>query len=198
MRLEDKYFEEAFREANIQQKIEELRKEGYRVTKDEFFDLIATKEGSKKAYEFKFRNINNRKNDMKKLLQRAKQIDAQLNIVYMLRPTRDSIEFDGLGELIQRYLYDNFPDVLDELSTHTHIEEVYIESITDICLKKAVIQVTGEASISVSLQYGSDREQEEEDENIAFTFPMNYIAMVGWNYEVIDMEYEIDVDAFYE
>ncbi|MDD6658168.1 MAG: hypothetical protein PUE95_12890, partial [Lachnospiraceae bacterium] len=140
----------------------------------------------------------NQRNDMERLLQKAKQIDAELMVVYMLYPTRDTIEFDDLGELMLEYFGDNFPDELDELSTHTRLEEVYIESITDIHLDEKMIEVTGEASLSVSLQYGSDREQEEDDEDMEMTFPMDYTATVNWNREIVAIDYEIDTDRFYE
>lgn len=106
------------------------------------------------------------------------------------------LEFDDLGELMLEYFCDNFPDELDELFTHTRLKEVYVESITNICLDEKMIEVTGEASLSVSLQYGSDRDQEEDDEDMEMTFPMDYSATINWNREIAKIDYEIDTDKY--
>lgn len=193
MRLYDKYLDEAYREASIKQKKEELEKEGYQVSPDQFFDLYAERAGAKRVYEFKYRNGDRRNSEMEKFLQKAKEIEAEPIVVYMLRPNRDSIEFDELGELILEYFMDNFPSDLDELSSHTRLSEVYIETITDIHLTERWIEVKGEASVTVSLQYGSDREQEDDDEEELLELPMTFEAIVNWSREIEELEYEFDM-----
>lgn len=193
MRLYDKYLDEAYREASIKQKKEELEKEGYQVSADHFFDLYAERAGAKRVYAFKYRNGDRRNSEIEKFLQKAKEIEAEPIVVYMLRPNRDSIEFDGLGELIMEYFMDNFPSDLDELSSHTRLSEVYIETITDIHLTERWIEVKGEASVTISLQYGSDREQEDDDEEELLELPMTFDAIVNWSREIEELEYEFDM-----
>ncbi len=193
MRLNDAYLEAAYREASIKQKKEELEKEGYQVSTDSFFDLYAERAGTRRVYEFKYRNGDRRNSDMEKFLQKAKEIEAESIVVYMLRPNRDSIEFDELGELIMGYFIDNFPSDLDELSSHTRPIEVYVETITDIHLTERWIEVKGEASVTVSLQYGSDREQEDDDEEELLGLPMTFDAIVNWSREIEELEYEFDM-----
>ncbi|MBD5456782.1 MAG: hypothetical protein HDR23_10040 [Lachnospiraceae bacterium] len=193
MRLNDVYLEAAYREASINQKKEELEKDGYQVLADPFFGLYAERAGARRVYEFKYRNGDRRNSDMEKFLQKAKEIEAEPIVVYMLRPNRDSIEFDELGELIMGYFMDNFPSDLDELSSHTRPIEVYIETITDIHLTERWIEVKGEASVTVSLQYGSDREQEDDDEEELLGLPMTFDAIVNWSREIEELEYEFDM-----
>lgn len=197
MRLDDKYLEMAYVEANIRQKTDELQKKGYQVIDDQFFDLLVEGKGEKLAYEFKYRNGGNRRLQIGKLMEKAEEIGAELIVVYMARPDRDTIEFDELGSIIEEYFSVNFPEDLDVLSTHTRITEVYIESITNICLLEKNIQLSGEASVTVSLQYGSDRDQEEDDEE-SWTFPMGYDITMNWNKDILDMDYNIDTDSFYK
>lgn len=193
MRLNDAYLEAAYREASIKQKKEELEKEGYQVSHNQFFDLYAERAGVRRVYEFKYRNGDRRNSDMEKFLQKAKEIEAEPIVVYMLRPNRDSIEFDELGELIMEYFMDNFPGDLDELSSHTRLSEVYIETLTDIHLTERWIEVKGEASVAVSRQYGSDRGQEDDDEEEILELPMTFDAIVNWSREIEELEYEFDM-----
>ena len=192
MRLNDRYLDIAYAEANIRQKADELIRDGYRIIPDSSFDLLVEKNDQKRVYEFKYRNGDSRNLKLEKISKKAEEIGAELIVVYMLRPNRDSIEFDDLGELIMEYLMDNFPGDLDELSSHTRLHEVYVEAITDISLTETDITIKGEASVTVSLQYGSDREQEEDEEEESMTLPMEFEASMNWNREITDMDYEID------
>lgn len=192
MKLDDRYLDIAYAEANIKQKAEELIRDGYRLIPDSPFDLLVEKNGHKRVYEFKYRNGDRRTLKLEEIRKRAEKEGAEFIVVYMLRPNRDSIEFDDLGELIMEYFTDNFPSDLDELSSHTRLSEVYVEAITDISLTERDITIKGEASVTVSLQYGSDREQEEDEEEECMTFPMDFEASMNWNREITDMDYEID------
>lgn len=193
MKLDDMYWDIAYAEANIKQKADELKRDGYRRIPDSSFDLLVEKDGHKRVYEFKYRNGDRRDIQLEEIRKRAEKEGAEFIVVYMLRPNRDSIEFDDLGELIMEYLMVNFPGDLDELSSHTRLSEVYVEAITDISLTERDITIKGEASVTVSLQYGSDREQEEDEEEESMTLPMDFEASMNWNREITDMNYEINM-----
>ncbi len=128
-------------------------------------------------------------------MEQAEKIEAEPIVVYMSVPGKDSIEFDDLGEIIQDYLIVNFPSELDELSTHTRLSEVYIERISSIRLEENII-IEAEASVCVTLQYGSDRDNEgEEDEYM--TFPMEFEAELDWTRQLVGLDYQINTESFF-
>lgn len=195
MRLNEKYLYQAYANAAIKQKEEELKNEGYTICSCKEFDLLAEKDDKRKAFEFKFRGGSSEPNKIMQFIETAEKINADPIVIYMSVPGEDTIEFDDLGEFLQEYLVDNFPDSLDELSTHTRIEEVYIERILSIRLEEKCIMVEGEASLGVELQWGSDREN--EDDNMYMTFPMEFKAEFTWEREIVDVDYCINTESFY-
>lgn len=197
MVLRDEYLYKAFEAAAIEQKRDELKEKGYRVSCDKGFDLLAQKDEQLKAFEFKFRGDNRNSDTVLEFMERAEQKGAEPIVIYMSAPGRTSIEFDDLGEIVYEYLSNHFPEELDALSTHTRLEEVYIERIGAINLMEKNIFLKADASVCVTLQYGSDRENEGEEEDY-MTFPMEFEAEFSWERSLVNLEYQINTESFYE
>lgn len=202
MVLESKYLIEAYRNAMIKQLSEKLEAEGYKITFEKSFDLKAIKNNIIKVYEFKFRNssktIYENEEMVNNFINRAKEIGAEPIVIYMSSPNKANIEYNDLGHKIMEYLIDNFPDELDELSTHTSIEEVYIEQIYNISIDN-VIHLDGDATICVILQYGSDSDSDDEDDDEStMSFPMDFSVVINWNETIEELAYNINTESFYE
>ena len=79
------------------------------------------------------------------------------------------------------------------------IEEYF--KINSIEIERDEIHVACNGSVSVSLQYGSDSEQ-EDDEPFIMSFPFEFVGTLKYeddSYHVIDCDtIEVDTDAFYQ
>lgn len=87
-------------------------------------------------------------------MQLAKEIGAEPILLYVPMPGQSEIVFDSLGDKIHEYLLNDFPAELDRLSTHTRIQEVCVERVQRIELCEDLIELEGDATNTVSLQYG--------------------------------------------
>ena len=102
---------------------------------------------------------------------------------------------EKVRELLLDYLMNNTPSDLDELSTHTSIEDVADVAISSTVANGAEVNITGTATVEVELAYGSDREREDEDasdEQFEFTFD---IVVEGEAIKSANLEF--DTSSFY-
>ena len=122
---------------------------------DTFFDIYAEKGDDKRVYELKIGKNKIQKKQFVLLQEQAKKIGAKLFVVYLELPQSKNIQFEGIEKLIFEDLISNFPSELDELSTHTTIDEVYDVDIDSIIISNDVIKMEGSGTISIDLQFGS-------------------------------------------
>lgn len=85
---------------------------------------------------------------------------------------------------------------MDEVSPHTSIEEVYIEHIHNISIDD-VIHLDGDATICVNLHYGSERDDDDEDES-SMSFPMDFSVEINWEETIESINYTLNTESFYE
>lgn len=92
------------------------------------------------------------------------------------------------------YLINNLPNELDELSSHTGVDEVADVDIDEIELNSdGAINVTGSAVVTVSIQLGSDSDN-KGDENMHSTFPFTFKLALEWNKKwLIEESEDIDI-----
>ena len=116
-------------------------------------------------------------------------------------PEPKKIDFNGLEGILYNYFIDEFPSELDALSTHTRMDSIHDVCINSIEIGGGEVRLACNGSVSVSLQYGSDSEQEDEEPFI-MSFPFEFEGTLKYEengYSVIDCEMlEIDTDAFYQ
>ena len=127
-------------------------------------------------------------------------IGAEAFIVYLTPLKEKTIEFEDLESKILGYIVEeDFPAELDSLSTHTSIKSIYIDSINSISISETSINISGDATISVSLQYGSNSDLQNGDgDESSESFPMTFDADLDCNLNIIKCQYEIDTDDFYK
>lgn len=167
-------------------------------------DLYAYKGDEKRIYEFKYykntSSINTKKSNLKTIKKYAETIGAEAFIVYLTPLKEKTIEFEDLESKILGYIVEeDFPAELDSLSTHTSIKSIYIDSINSISISETSINISGDATISVSLQYGSNSDLQNGDgDESSESFPMTFDADLDCNLNIIKCQYEIDTDDFYK
>lgn len=160
------------------------------------FDILAIRGNEKKVYEVKTRGSIKKDRDVAHFMQLAKEIGAEPILLYVPMPGQSEIVFDSLGDKIHEYLLNDFPAELDRLSTHTRIQEVCVERVQRIELCEDLIELEGDATITVSLQYGSDQETIGEAEDCQ-SFPIRFTAAVEWNQELTNLNCDINTSDFY-
>ena len=159
-------------------------------------DLFAKKGDEKRLYEFKYHKTHNdiksKKSAIIEKKKYAEVIGAKFLVVYL--------EFEDLESKILGYIVEeDFPEELDSLSTHTSIKSIYIDSINSISISETSINISGDATISVSLQYGSKSDLQNGDgDESSESFPMTFDADLDCNLNIIKCQYEIDTDDFYK
>ena len=110
------------------------------------------------------------------------------------------IEFDGLEGVIMQFFVEDFPDELDELSTHTRLEAVDSVAVDVIKIYGQDIVLKCSGQVTVSLQYGSDGEQ-EDGPIPTMSFPFEMEGTISWKddgYEVTEVDsLRIDTGEYY-
>lgn len=107
--------------------------------------------------------------------------------------------YDKLFELFMEETFDD----LDVLSTHTRFEGVSLDKVSILDIDSNEIQIEVSGYVDVELQYGSDRDNRDDDCTYTVSYPfdaINKIIPVISPFSV-DIEYEdihVDTSSFYD
>lgn len=207
MRNRDNFLARYYEKATIDQLTAEYKKKGYSVRREMKFgnyriDLVAEKDGQKLLFE-----VTRGRQDLtsRKRIEGIEESIRNLpNTRLVIIPTRYEDEkvivFNGLETIILNYFMEELPDELDELSTHTRIEGVDSVVVDEIKIYGQDIIIKCSGQVTVSLQYGSDSEQEGHNAH-TMSFPFEIDGTVSWRddgYEVSEVDcLRIDTGDFY-
>ena len=112
-----------------------------------------------------------------------------------------SIIFEEIEAVLYEFFILDIPSDLDALSTHTRVDDVHSVSIKEVIIQGGDLIITCSGMIGVSLQFGSDSEQESDDIPMKMPFPFKFKGAFRYNgngYEVTECDdLVIDTDAFY-
>lgn len=203
------YLQKNFEKSAIEQIADDYRDKGYDVKTDvrvgPYRVDIAAYKGEEVVYvEVKTQQENpDAKRRIKEMVEYFKTVPYAKFLVMVSRfPEPKKIEFDEIDAVLCEYFTLEFPSDLDALSTHTRIDKVYGVIIDEIRIIEGDFKIVCKGMVGVTLQYGSDSDQEPGDEPMYMAFPFKFkgtISYDGKNYSVEDCdELEIDTDAFYE
>lgn len=202
------YLIKNFEKSTIEQLTDDYREKGYTVKTDVKVgqyrvDLAATKGGETIYIELKTHSENpEAKRRIKAMAEYFRTVpDAKFIVVVSRLPEEKKIEFDEIESILCEYFTLDFPSDLDALSTHTRIDDVHGVSISEIKILDGDLSVACKGMVGVTLQYGSDSEQEPGDEPMYMAFPFKFKGTINYDrgYSVSDCDkLEIDTDAFYE
>lgn len=202
------YLRKNYEKSVIEQIADEYRDKGYSIKKEAKvgpyrIDIVATKDDKTIYLEVKTDVESSKsKQRIKDLAEYVKNIPNAKFVVAVSRfPEPKIIEFDGIETVLHNYFVYHLPSDLDVLSSHTRFANVYSVTITEVKIQDGCFIISCNGKIKVTLQYGSDLENEAVDEPLVMTFPFNFKGTVNYNdgYRVTDCEeLKIDTDAFYE
>jgi len=207
IKIHPQFMRHALREAALLSVERDLRQEGYIVQKetnvgDVRLDLLATKGDIVVACEIRVAGETER-GKISEIKRRVQSVfpQARFEMLFIPYPIDREVEVEDIESKIWYYLTNvDPPSEIDNLSTHSRIEEVADIDITKIILGKDRFVVGGSGSILVNLQYGSDGDVERGDGvESTMSFPFTFEALLNEQRNIETMEeLEIDVSRFYE
>lgn len=206
MEIKRKYFARYLHDIAIEQIAAEYTEKGYKVSRETKLgkyqaDLIAEKNNEKIVIEVKSGELSQkRKAELTELADYVrKQGNYKFLVAVATAPKEKKLEIDEIERLLTDEFIADFPSDLDELSTHTRIEEVSDIDIDEIAIRGERIFVVGDGVVSVELQYGSDNDQERGDgQTLNDSFPFEFEVTLKYNDKgklVIDEVDKLDVDT---
>jgi hypothetical protein len=208
MEIKRKYFEKYLHSMAIDQIAKEYSEKGYTVSIEQNLgkykaDLIAKKENETIVIEIKSGKMTPEKR--KSIKQLGDYVQKQGNHRFLVAiatpPKEKKLEIENIEGLLFDYVLSNLPNELDELSTHTHIEEISDVDIDKIDLSENLIFVKGSGVVSVELQFGSDGDQDRDIglktfDNFPFVFELTLEYKQG-ELQIVDVKkFEVDTSSY--
>jgi len=210
MEIKTKYILKYLRRIALDQLSDEYKAKGYTVQIDtkvgDFnIDLIAKKEGETIIIEVKANDPDS--NELKYIENLVDYVTGNLKnvrfqIAFVSPPKSKKIYIEKVDELLISELNENLPSELDELSSNSIVDEVFDIDYEEIYIEDNEIYISGNALITVTLNYGSplDREDEYADE-ASMTFPLNFnlkFELDNGEMKTINFTPTIDTSSFYD
>lgn len=191
--------------AAIEEFAGKLRAQGYQVEIEKTLgryraDLFACRDGEQIVYEFKSGPWSKDKTEQAQALRRyiVHECGGKFELVWVSPYRKANIHIEGLERILANALRENLGS-LDELSTHTVVDEVEDIQITALDIGADTMSVSGEGIVYVELNYGSesDREKDDETSNID-SFPFQFTIQLNKNRQLLETPIiEIDTSSFY-
>jgi hypothetical protein len=181
-----------------------LERQGYQVAtdveiEDQHADLVVKKLGETVLYEFKVSpDLRKDSEQIRRLQSLAAKNGYSFKLVVVSPPKQRSIEVEGLESTLTSYLLNApIPDDLDTLASAVFIEDVVDLDIAEIDLRKDAIEIAGDATIEVRLEYGGGEERDGVTSHDSFPFKFRATLNLDLEIQSLD-ELQIDTSSFYE
>ncbi|NQU05023.1 MAG: hypothetical protein HQ568_02940 [Calditrichaeota bacterium] len=174
-------------------------------------DLVAKNDHETVVIEIKSGSLSPEKRELHRNLREyvRSQGDYRFVVIYASPPRDKDIEIDKITEILHDILINDMPNNLDELSTHTSLDEVVLDEVVDVDLDQIhlksdnTIRVEGTGTVGVELQFGSGSDNRNDDGHITYaTFQMNFsldLVQSNGNLDLKEIiELEIDTTSWYQ
>lgn len=211
MEIKKQYIQEYLHAIAIRQIAEEYVQKGYQVGTNETLgnyeaDLIARRGEETIVVEVKTgRMTPERKHAIAQLGNYVrKQRNYKFLVAIATPPKEKKLEIAEIEGLLTEYLSNHFPSELDELSTHTQLEEVTDIDIDEISIDRNLIFVKGDGVINVKLQFGSGGDQDSDNgfmdyESFSFDFKITLAYDREEKLQIAKVEkLEIDTSSYHD
>lgn len=131
------------------------------------------------------------------------KLGGKFNLVLVSPPPQETVnEIEGLEDILFELLVeeDAYRDDLEILSTHTIIEEVSNVVLSSLSIEKNRLHVQGAATVSVSLNYGSNSESEKDDGDATTdSFPLDFDIVLDGNLKIVEViKLEVNTASHYK
>ncbi len=169
-------------------------------------DLVAKKDSETVVIEIKSGSLSPRKRELHRNLREyvESQENCRFIVIYASPPKDKDIEIDKITGILHAILKKDIPNNLDELSTHTSIDEIVDVDLDQIHLKSDnTIRVQGTGTVGVELQYGSGSDNRNDDGHITYAaFQINFSLDLVQSNGDLDLkeiiELEVDTTSWYQ
>ena len=201
------FLHSAYETAFIEQLADDYKSKGYTVRKNVrigsyIVDLTAEKNGETIYVEVKTRKeTHEAKRRIREMADYFKTVPNAKFIVAISRfPKQKVIEIEDIDAIIFDYFTNELPSDLDALSTHTLVESIDDVSINNIYIDGPNLKVKCTGTVSTSLQYGSNSEQDDIPMDMSFPFEFEgTLRLMEDEYKIVECDaLVIDTDAFYK
>lgn len=207
MEIERKFLKKYLHKIAVDQITHKYKEQGYKISVEEEIgeytaDIIARKKDEVIVIEVKTEKLSSKK--MENLAGIADYIRKQKNhkflIVFATPPREKEIEISPIEILLFKYLTNNFPSELDELSSQTIIENVSNVEVFSVNIDNSSISIEGYGVIDISLNLGSsDNFDNKINESIPFDFDLILSFDNSKNLEIQEIsKLEIDTSNYYD
>lgn len=189
-------------EATIEQIASEYQQKGYQVINEPDVDgvradLMAVKEQDVIVFEVKAGEWSEKKRQEVKQMRNwaVHNLGAKFKVVLVNLPKTSDINIEGLENLFMELLPEHYADTFAHLATHVDIDEVADIEITDLSAKSNEIEIKGTASVTLGLQYGSNRDVENDiGLRVAESMPLYFHLLLDNNLGRKEV-YELELDG---
>jgi hypothetical protein len=201
MEIRQEIAEKYWLRAAIEETATKYAAQGYQVTKDAPIgnmraDLVARKGNELIVVEFKLGDWSTeRSNDVRRIRNEVvHQLGGKFNLVVVSPPKERNIEIEGIENILYGIFINDLGE-LDELSTHTQIEEVSDVTISSVDVEQNRIRVEGAGVVSVELNWGSNSDRaRDEGFTVSDNFPFDFAIVLDNNLNLLEVE-SINVDT---
>lgn len=211
MEIKKKYLQKYLHRIAIEQIVEEYRQKGYIVSEEEKVgkyqaDIIARKKNEIIVIEVKSGKMTPKKKEAITGIGNyvRNQGNYKFLVVIATPPREKKLEIDNIEHMLTQIMLEELPDELDQLSTHTMLDEVSDIDIDEISIDGKSILVKGNGVVNVELQMGSDGDQKRGDgfkssDNFPFDFDITLEYNDNHELQIIEVDkLDIDTSSFYE
>jgi len=207
MRINKNYLRKYYHAAAAEQLRDEYRNQGYDVNLEERIgpyriDMVARKGEETIFFEIKTGDVRaETKRRIKDLSEYIKKEypKGKFLLLAVRYPDDDTIEIDGIDGILFDYFVSNgTPSDLDELSTHTIIDDILDVTINRIEISHEGIWIDCEGQVSVDMSYGSGK----DEESFGMTFPFFLKGTLQYKGDELKLddveEFRADTSEFYK
>ena len=116
-------------------------------------------------------------------------------------PPRDrQIHVEALDRALTDEIREHVPSELDELSTHTQIDNVVDVFVTSIVVSENSIEVHGEGVVEIELAYGSSGDERRGlGSRNCDSYPFEFQVVLSPDLNITEVrELRVDTSSFYE
>lgn len=211
MEIRKKYLQKYLHRIAIEQIVEDYRQKGYIVSEEEKIgkyraDIIARKNNEIIVIEIKSGKMTPEKKERITGIGDyiRNQGDYKFLVVIATPPREKKLEINNIEQLLTQLMLEELPDELDQLSTHTMLDEVSDIDIDEILIDGKSIFVKGNGVVNIELQMGSNIDQRKGDgfkssDNYPFDFDLTLEYNDTHVLQIIEVDkLEIDTSSFYE
>jgi len=173
--------------------------QNYKLSEGLIVDFAAVKEDRRILVEIKSTALSDTKRDsivaMRNYIAHA-QPATELKLAFLNPPGEKEISFENIELLLFNDISSHgVPDQLDQLSSHTYLDEVVDVDVDSIDIDPERIKLKGTATVGVILGQGSES---EDDNRLYDSFPFTFKITISHEMAVEDAVYDFDTSSYYE